>query len=262
MQFFDALWDDYARMAPHAAGLRRALEDRGETVVNDHVAFRTYGCGPLALEAREPELLALGYRRHSPYEFPDKGLRAWGYVHDHGPRVFLSELVLDTLPSPARALVERLCASAEGASLRAGRPWPPVAIAEYRQLLAASEYAAWVAAFGLRANHFTISVNALRGFPTLESLLDFVEAQGFRLNESGGRVKGSPEVLLEQGSTLADVVPVDFADGVLEIPSCYYEFARRYPGPDGSLYDGFVPASASRIFESTDVGGRVGRPAG
>jgi hypothetical protein len=36
-----------------------------------------------------------------------------------------------------------------------------------------------------------------------------------------------------------------------EIPTCYYEFARRYPLADGRLYQGFVAASADRIFEST-----------
>lgn len=110
-----------------------------------------------------------------------------------------------------------------------------------------------MAALGLRVNHFTISVNAMQSFPDLPALLDFVEAQGFALNVSGGRIKGSPEVLLEQASTLADRVPVAFAAGEThQIPTCYYEFARRYPAPDGQLYEGFVAASADRIFESTD----------
>ena len=62
-------------------------------------------------------------------------------------------------------------------------------------------------------------------------------------------------MLLEQSSTIADRVPWRFADGsVREIPSCYYEFALRHPDPDtGELYQGFVAASADRIFESTDT---------
>jgi hypothetical protein len=64
-------------------------------------------------------------------------------------------------------------------------------------------------------------------------------------------VKGTPDVLLEQGSTLADRVAVDFADGSHVIPTCYYEFALRHPDATGKLYEGFVPASANRIFEST-----------
>jgi hypothetical protein len=107
---------------------------------------------------------------------------------------------------------------------------------------------------GIRPNHFTISVHDLVHTPTLEGVLDVVEAAGYGINESGGRVKGSPDVLLEQGSTMADRMEVEFAGGeVHEIPTCYYEFARRYATQDGKLYDGFVAASADKIFESTDV---------
>jgi len=39
---------------------------------------------------------------------------------------------------------------------------------------------------------------------------------------------------------------------VHEIPSCYYEFARRYEDKNGELYGGFIAKSADKIFESTD----------
>ena len=55
----------------------------------------------------------------------------------------------------------------------------------------------------------------------------------------------------KQGSTMADRQPVEFADGSHEIPTCYYEFARRYVLPGGRLFQGFVANSADRIFEST-----------
>lgn len=47
---------------------------------------------------------------------------------------------------------------------------------------------------------------------------------------------------------------MEFAGGkTAKIPSCYYEFARRYPDPrTGRVYDGFVAASADKIFESTN----------
>ncbi|MGB1300776.1 MAG: DUF1338 domain-containing protein, partial [Pseudoalteromonas tetraodonis] len=34
---------------------------------------------------------------------------------------------------------------------------------------------------------------------------------------------------------------------------CFYEFAIRYPKPDGEIYTGFVAASADKIFESTNA---------
>ncbi len=58
--------------------------------------------------------------------------------------------------------------------------------------------------------------------------------------------------LLEQSSTMANTVTVELSDGPLEVPGCYYEFARRYPDADGVLYEGFIAASADRIFESTN----------
>src|SRR5690606_12849413 len=117
---------------------------------------------------------------------------------------------------------------------------------------AESEYAAWLAVFGLRANHFTIAVNSLRSPSTLEGVVERVEAAGHPLNRAGGLQKGSPAELLEQASTLADRTEVRSGDGRLHtVPSCYYEFARRYPDRAGRLYPGFVAASADRIFEST-----------
>ena len=53
---------------------------------------------------------------------------------------------------------------------------------------------------------------------------------------------------------MADRVPVTFTDETVTIPSCFYEFALRYPKPDGRLYSGFVAASADKIFESTNAG--------
>jgi hypothetical protein len=52
---------------------------------------------------------------------------------------------------------------------------------------------------------------------------------------------------------MADAIEVEFTDAKVKIPSCYYEFALRYRLPNGDLFHGFVPASADKIFESTDV---------
>ena len=75
----------------------------------------------------------------------------------------------------------------------------------------------------------------------------------YRLNMSGGEIKGSEEVLLKQSSTMADTAIATFSDGELEIPSCFYEFAERFNMANGNEYTGFVAASADKIFESTNV---------
>ncbi|MEX0798215.1 MAG: DUF1338 family protein, partial [Bacteriovoracaceae bacterium] len=90
-----------------------------------------------------------------------------------------------------------------------------------------------------------------KSFQGLEDLNEFLKAKGFKLNDSGGEIKGSEDVLLEQSSTLADKVEVEFEDKKMTIPSCYFEFAKRHAGADGNLYQGFVAQSADKIFEST-----------
>jgi len=263
--FFTHLWNDYVALAPQAAKIKALFEARGETVLNDHVAFRSYDLGPLTIEHLEKPLLAIGYERYEPYRFEAKKLDAFGYVHADPqlPRVFLSQLETASLSAGARAIVQKLVDQVDPARvaqediLWAGRLWEPLSHADYLTLREESEYAAWVAALGLRPNHFTIAVNHLLQTPSIEDTLDVVEAAGYPINESGGRVKGTPQVLLQQGSTMADLMPVEFADGEThQIPTCYYEFALRYPDADVKLYQGFVAASADKIFESTDAKGR------
>ncbi|WP_442482306.1 DUF1338 domain-containing protein [Aeoliella sp. SH292] len=260
--FFSALWTDYVAMAPQAQRIRDAFVSRGERVVNDHVAFRTLGLEPIGIARLEPHVLALGYRQLEPYEFPDKKLRAFGYVCDdpEAPRIFLSELKVEEL-SPRSAAILKECAAwvdsaelSEPEVLWSGRLWDPISWEDYQTLVAESEYAAWVATLGLRPNHFTIAINYLQKTTSVEEVLGVVESLGYKVNDSGGRVKGTPEQLLEQGSTLADRMEVEFADGqVHAVPTCYYEFAKRYPDASGNLFQGFVATSADKIFESTDT---------
>ncbi|MEM0515849.1 DUF1338 family protein, partial [Pseudoalteromonas sp. YIC-827] len=95
--------------------------------------------------------------------------------------------------------------------------------------------------------------NHLAQFDTIEQVNQKLKDAGFALNTSGGEIKGSPEVLLEQSSTLADDARVKFSDGEFAVPSCFYEFALRYLQPNGEIYTGFVAASADKIFESTNA---------
>ena len=124
--------------------------------------------------------------------------------------------------------------------------------ATYLELAEESEYASWVAAYGFRPNHFTVNVNALKNFKDLPKLNEFLQGKGYKFNQSGGIIKGTPEQLLEQSSTMASEIPVKFMDGTFNLPGCYYEFAKRYPMADGKLYQGFVASSADKIFESTN----------
>ena len=261
-ELFDFFWKSHSSITPDALRIHTLLEERGERIVNDHVAFRTFDLDPIGVESLGETFLALGYEPSGEYHFEAKRLRAISYAHPEPeqPHVFISELLTEEFSPELQRIVKRIAGSIpaelKGSSrlLRELPTWPSVSLAEYRALLAESEYAGWLAAYGIRVNHFTVSVNALETFNSLQELNAWLIASGFRLNESGGLVKGTPEVLLEQSSTMANEVEWEFAGGErVLIPSCYYEFARRYTDPEtGQLYRGFVARSADRIFESTD----------
>src|SRR5262249_51542837 len=150
--------------------------------------------------------------------------RFWQHDDPALPKLFVSELCVDELSPDARRIIaglyDQVPAEFRGRQdlAWAGRPWR-ITRADYETLLAESEYAAWVAAFGLRVNHFTVDVNALATFQDLAELNAFLVAHGFSLNTSGGAIKGTPAQLLEQSSTLADRVWVDLAGERVQIPS-------------------------------------------
>ena len=253
------LWRDYAAGNPQVAAIHRLLADAGETVVHDHIALRTWGDPRCDLDVLARPFVAAGYRPAGSYRFAAKHLVARHFEHDDPtlPLVFISELVLTELSPALQGGVQGLLGQVPEDMFQApdlcgaGRPWS-VAHAEVEALRRESEYAAWLAAFGWRANHFTVLVNALRRLGDLERLGAFLKRHGLALSAAGGEIKGSPAQGLEQSSTLADPVEVEFSDGAFTVPGCYYEFARRYPGPDGGLFRGFIEGSADRIFESTD----------
>ncbi len=132
-----------------------------------------------------------------------------------------------------------------------GEIFEPLSYEVYRKLLEESEYAAWFYVFGFRANHFTVSVNSLNLYNSLEKVNQLLKERGFILNTSGGEIKGTRNDYLRQSSTMADLIGIKFEEG-LYIPCCYYEFAERYPLPNGKIFSGFVAGSADKIFESTD----------
>jgi hypothetical protein len=255
----DALWKDYSEINPQAKKIHALLEARGEKIANDHVAFRTFAHPGLDLKAMAEPFLAFGYKPMGRYEFPEKKLDAVHYEHPDAsqPKIFISELRLREISEGARSMLLGLINQVTPELLArpdwivSGRPWQ-IDYSTYEALERESEYAAWMAAFGFRANHFTVFANALKTFPNLTALNGFLKAQGFRLLTQGGEIKGSAAEYLEQSSTLANEAQVAFRDGTHKIPACYYEFALRYSLPGGKLFQGFNAKSANKIFESTD----------
>lgn len=258
VQLFDDMWQNYLELNPDARKIFDLFSAR-DTVVNDHIALRTFNLPEVCIEKVARPLLEGGYVEAGQYHFEKKKLAARHYKHPDPkmPKVFISELLVEEFSEDLQSIVRELVSHvtpqmlAKDNFLYSGKPWS-VSFATYQKLLAESEYAAWVAAFGYRPNHFTVSINHLESFDNIEQVNDFLEENGFKLNSVFGKVKGTPCAGLEQSSTLANKTEVQFSDFSVNIPSCFYEFAQRHE-IDGELFDGFIAGSADKIFESTDV---------
>ena len=256
---FQSLWNDYIqRLCPSADNVHQLLQEN-EPLINDHIALRTFNVAPLGIETLAKPFIDVGYKPCGDYEFESKKLVAKHFEHPDPkqPKVFISELKVNECSPELQDIVAKLVEQLDTDKLKGheflsgGRLWD-LSFADYQLLAKESEYASWLAAHGYGANHFTVSVNQLDAFEEVKGVNDHLREAGFTINESGGEVKGSPDVLLEQSSTMADKVPVTFTEGTEMVPGGFYEFAKRYPMSNGELYPGFVAASADKIFESTN----------
>jgi hypothetical protein len=256
---FSHIWNNYLDVTPSALKIHDLLGS-GNDLINDHVAYRTFNIEKVNLDKLSAHLLSLGYTECGEYHFKAKKLYAKHFEHTDStlPKVFISELLVEEFSQPVQDIIKRMVDSIDSAAvaknsfLYSGTHWQ-VSSDEYQTLLDESEYAAWMSAWGYRANHFTVSINHLENFDDIEAVNSAVKDGGFNLNTSGGEIKGDKEVMLEQSSTIADKHEVQFSDKTVLIPSCFYEFAKRYELSNGKLYTGFVAASADKIFESTNA---------
>ncbi len=260
-KLFDPIWEDYLKQNPDVKKVYELFTALGEDVVNDHIAFRTFNDPRVNIDVLAKPFIEAGYEFRGEYTFEQKHLYARHFElkgFKHAPRIFISELKLEEmspfLRETALKLIDQIPENVLNSPhiVLSGRSWETPSFETYEKLRQESEYAAWVYVYGFRANHFTVSINALKTLNSIQKVNQYLKDNGFLMNDSGGEIKGTPEELLEQSSIKAGTLPIEFTEGVHEIPSCYYEFARRYEDKNGELYGGFIAKSADKIFESTD----------
>ncbi len=176
--FFEMLWQDYIDIAPQALKIHDLFTRLGETVVNDHVAFRTFSDSPIDLDHLQPVILAMGYTLQDHYSFEQKKLVARSYSHpdEAAPRIFVSELMRHRLSEESQRILESVVAqidpgAVDGPEIFArGLLWQPITATDYDTLSDESEYAAWLVSMGLRVNHFTVSLNHLRSLKDMQQV--------------------------------------------------------------------------------------------
>ena len=283
----DGLMRRYRQRVPAVGGVIRAMIQSGliqseADIENDHIAFRTMGVPQLGIQSLEKIFLHCGYDKRDHYSFERKKLDAYWYSppQDHYPRIFISELRVGELSPGAQAIVKSYTGEiasdpVDQLNLDDGQAvdqflhsplWRTPTVIDYDRLAEESEYAAWVIYNRYYLNHFTISVHNLPPpYNTIEKFNELVESSGFQLNDSGGKAKTSPDGLLIQSSTVAEMVSAEFDDGLggttrKTISGSYVEFAERKIKPEnvGKTHitrsdrrDGFEANNADKIFEST-----------
>jgi hypothetical protein len=132
----------------------------------------------------------------------------------NAPRVFISQLKTKEFSHKLQAVVQKMIDSIPTEELNSnelvfkGRLWELPSFEVYNQLQEETEYAAWLYVNGFCSNHFTVDVNKLDTFDSLQEVNAFLKENGFKMNTSGGEIKGTPAELLEQSSVLADKFPV------------------------------------------------------
>ena len=257
--FLEKLWKDYSTGNSQAARIKSLIEMTESSVYNDHIALRTFNDPRVSIDKFIGIFTYFGYKVKGHYNFELKKLRAVHLEHSSAyyPKIFISELLLEHFSEKLKQKVQEALSHLhhhkhlEPDFIYSGRHWPLISHDEYLELKKESEYAAWLLCFGFCVNHFTVAVHRTNKFNSIAEINDFLKHHDFKLNTSGGEVKGVPEEGLVQSATLAETVPVDFPDRSVEIPYCYYEFAYRYE-LNGELFEGFITENADKIFESTD----------
>lgn len=261
-QFFDELWIQYITKSPSAEKIKTLFEKEGNTIFNDHIAIRTFNDPRVTISVLAQPFLDRGYEEKGEYHFKKKKLYAQHFEHktdQNAPKIFISELLLEEFSEDLQAVVKSNLDKVDPKIFQTeflileGRVWDKPKYSVYEALLKESEYAAWMYVNGFCSNHFTVDVNKLKTFDKLTDVNTFLKENGFKMNASGGEIKGSAEKFLEQSSILAEVIDVEFEEGTKQITSCYYEFSFRYNKANNELFTGFIADSADKIFESTDM---------
>jgi hypothetical protein len=258
---FERFWNRYSAENPGAKRIYDLFQARGEKVVHDHIALRTFDDPRMNIDVISGVFKENGYEARGNYEFKAKKLRGKHFEHKSdpmAPKIFISELLTDQFSDYLKTIIRGYLNSLSDSTYAApglvygGSIWGKISFDTYNRLREESEYAAWLLVYGFRANHFAVKVNELKGFASLQEVNEFIKRNGYLMTTVGGEIYGTPEELLEQSATMAEIQTVEFTDGIHEIPSCFYEFTLRYNRPDGTQYPGFIAANADKIFESTN----------
>ena len=255
----EMLWKHYllfnAKVEETYAHLHRLSKD----LVHDHIALRTVSDSRVSLSALAERFCDHGWQPETTYTFEKQWISAQYFSPPDPtyPKIFISQLELDQCPywikSVCLSCIEQIPSAVltDIALPYSGNHWHPLNYDTYSRLLAVSSYVAWWYVYGMIPHHFAVDINTFSQIKDLAAMHDTLSEWGVALNTQGGEIKGSPALYLEQSTTVAAQMPVEFSDHeTLSVPSGYYEFMRRYQQKDGNIYQGFCADLEVALLDS------------
>ncbi|BDI16187.1 DUF1338 domain-containing protein [Nostoc cf. commune SO-36] len=294
LNLWKLLWQEYSARVNHARTYQQMITAAGGTVANDHIAFRSLrllvdtpqGEVNLGIDYLAQLAEALGYVAAGEYTFPQTHLYARYYRHPQQeefnlPKLFISELIVDELPTDIAQLIIKTVSSipneltlplnflqkdsnietiAKQLQQVFTRPWLPPQRSVIEEVNQITQYGAWVLLHGYAVNHFTGYVNGQNTpkYPDIETTADGLANLGVPMK---AEIEGNVACGLRQTATQAvtEMVTVldDNSGAEIQIPwtYAYYEIAQRYlidvePGKQ-ILFDAFLGSNAQQLFEMT-----------
>ncbi|MEH1948767.1 MAG: DUF1338 domain-containing protein [Nostoc sp.] len=294
LDLWKLLWQQYSARVNHARTYQQMITAAGGTVTNDHIAFRSLrllvdtpqGKLNLGIDYLGQLAEALGYVATGEYTFAQTHLYARHYRHPQQeefnlPKLFISELIVDELPSNIAQLISKTVSSipnkltspltllqkdadfetiAKQLQQVFTRPWLPPQRLVVEEVNQVTQYGAWVLLHGYAVNHFTGYVNGQNTseYPDIETTASALTNLGVPMK---AEIEGNVACGLRQTATQAitEMVTVldDNSGAEIQIPwtYAYYEIAQRYLVEVESgkqiLFDAFLGSNAQQLFEMT-----------
>ncbi|WP_138502384.1 DUF1338 domain-containing protein [Nostoc sp. PA-18-2419] len=295
LHLWKLLWQEYSTRVNHARTYQQMITAAGGNVANDHIAFRSlrlFVDSPhrrvnLGINYLGQIAEALGYVAAGEYTFAQTHLYARHYYHPQQeefnlPKLFLSELIVDELPSNIAQIISQTVSSIQHQLTPPvnlllekqenietitkqlqqifTRPWLPPQYSVVEQVNQVTQYGAWILLHGYAVNHFTGYVNAQNTakYPDIDTTANGLANSGVPMK---AEIEGNVACGLRQTATQAVtemVTVLDDSSGLeIQIPwtYAYYEIAQRYPvevKPGKQvLFDAFLSSNAQQLFEMT-----------
>jgi hypothetical protein len=294
LNLWKLLWQEYSTRVNHARTYQQMINAAGGTVANDHIAFRSLrllvdspqGQVNLGIDYLAQLDEALVYVATGEYNFALTHLYARHYRHPQQeefnlPKLFISELIVDELPTNIAQLISKTVSSipnkltspltsishdgnletiAKQLQQVFTRPWQPPLHSIVEEVNQVTQYGAWVLLHGYAVNHFTGYVNRQNTpeYPDIDTTIRGLANLGVPMK---AEIEGNVACGLRQTATQAvtEMVTVldDNSGAEIQIPwtYAYYEIAQRYPVEvelgKQVLFDAFLGSNAQQLFEMT-----------